>query len=215
MTELTYHQKWYLENKDKHREYCLTKVKCPDCGAMVCRSAFTKHRQTKKHQEARNKIEAKYEALKKKYKRLAGGSKTNKKQSVDIYDILKKPEEYAPKGSPIYKPDETELAKINSDPKRVARKIKELLKKGYVEIHTKEELENFPLRSVVAYITTKGLYRSGGFLKSIQDKYFVLQGGSPTQPISFCVQFDNVESMYVHNPWEVKKKEEREEEEDE
>jgi hypothetical protein len=48
------------------------------------------------------------------------------------------------------------------------------LKKSRIEISKKKELENFPTGSLVSYITKEGKYRSGGFLKTIKDKYFVL-----------------------------------------
>lgn len=91
----------------------------------------------------------------------------------------------------------TELEQINSDPKKVAEKVQELIDKGRVLITTKEELENFPKGSVVSYITKEGKYRSGGFLTSIQPDYFTLHGGTKFAPVSFCVQFSNVKEMYV------------------
>ena len=97
------------------------------------------------------------------------------------------------------RPAVTELDKINADPALLQKKIKRLLQAGRAEIETREQLENFPLGSLVAYVTKEGLYRSGGFLRTIQDEYFALQGGQINNPISFPVQFKNVKAMYVGN----------------
>ena len=97
------------------------------------------------------------------------------------------------------RPAVTVLDKINADPNLVAKKIQRLIDAGRAEIETKEQLENFPMGSLVSYVTKEGLYRSGGFLRTIQDEYFCLQGGQVGNSISFPVQFKNIKSMYVGN----------------
>lgn len=118
---------------------------------------------------------------------------------VNTADIVKNPD-YAPKGYYEYNKCDTELTKINNDKALVKAKIKTLLDNGRKKITTKEELCEEPLGSLVSYITTDGLYRSGGFLRAIKDTYFALQGGTVQMPISFCVQFENIKAMYVGSP---------------
>lgn len=112
-----------------------------------------------------------------------------------------------PKGTKSKNPRYMDLEAINKNKALVKAKIKKLLENGRVEIETKKQLENFPLGSLVSYMTIDDLYRSGGFLKTIKDDYFVLVGGTSGNPISFSVQFDNIKSMYVGNPFETKKDE--------
>lgn len=111
-------------------------------------------------------------------------------------NITKNPD-YIPKGSYSYDPTKTMLTRINSSKENLKKKLLKLLKDGRIRIKTKEQLLNFPLGSLVAYTTKQGKYRSGGFLRTIQDDYFCLQGGSIEKPVSFCVQFKNVHAMYV------------------
>jgi len=158
------------------------------------------------------------------------GSKTVSNKKIDIHKQAEKWDGDKNKGfNPSYmsknkyEPDgkPTELDKINHDPAHVKLKIKNLIDKGRVEIETRDELLNFPLGSLVSYLTKpkmvvmedgkrkvvnngKSLYRSGGFLRAVEDDYFTLQGGQPWSPISFCVQFENVEKMYVGNPTTTK-----------
>jgi hypothetical protein len=115
-----------------------------------------------------------------------------------------------PNGYKPYNKAITEHTKINNDPEKLKKKLKSLKEKGRIEIITKEELENFPKGSHVSYVTKKGEYRSGGFLKAIKDEYFVLQGGTKKYPISFPVQFKNVNVMYVKNFRDVKENKEEE-----
>jgi len=119
---------------------------------------------------------------------------------VSAKSFLKDPGEYAAKNTYTYDKNNTELSRINSSPALVQAKINKLLNSGRKEITTKKELEKFPLGSLVSYVTKDGLYRSGGFLRTIQDKYFALQGGNVVNPISFSVQFNNISKMYIGSP---------------
>ena len=119
---------------------------------------------------------------------------------VRAIDFLKNPEQYGSKNTYEYNPHTTELHKINSDRNLIIEKIKSMLKNGRVRVQTKKELSKHPLGSLVSYLTKDGKYRSGGFLRSIQKDYFALQGGISSNPISFCVRFDNIRMMYVGSP---------------
>lgn len=46
---LSYHQKWYRQNKERHLAYLLTPIYC-DCGAVVSRNHFNRHMTCKKHE---------------------------------------------------------------------------------------------------------------------------------------------------------------------
>lgn len=48
MTEETYSQKYYRENKERLLKYVNEKTKC-DCGTIVSRINMAKHRRTNKH----------------------------------------------------------------------------------------------------------------------------------------------------------------------
>jgi hypothetical protein len=84
-----------------------------------------------------------------------------------------------------------------------------MLENGRIEIETRDELLNFPLKSVISYITKDGLYRSGGFFKN-QFKINILHYKVVVMNILlvFPVQFKNVEKMYVKNFDQVEEVEE-------
>lgn len=133
-------------------------------------------------------------------KNLKGGSKTTKKnKKVDLSTVINT-DKYAKNGFDKYDPTKTKLAKINADPEKLDAVIDKMKKDGRVEINKLKELKNFPLGSLVSYITKEGLYRSGGMLKAIKPDYFVLHGGTQQKPISFSVQFNKVKTMFVKNP---------------
>ena len=48
MTELTYSQQYYQNNKERLLKYVNEKTKC-DCGTIISRINMAKHRRTKKH----------------------------------------------------------------------------------------------------------------------------------------------------------------------
>lgn len=121
-------------------------------------------------------------------------------KKVSAKSHLRKVSEYASKNNYEYDKTKTLLYQINQSPVMIKQKIKKLIKSGRNVIKTKEELKKFPLGTLVSYITKEGLYRSGGFLRSIKNKYFALQGGNVANPISFPVQFSNIKKMYVGSP---------------
>lgn len=70
-----YHKKYYLENKDRYKQYWAVKVECPICKSVYVKSNATNHLKTKKHlnaisllhQKDDTQMKQKYAALKKKY----------------------------------------------------------------------------------------------------------------------------------------------------
>jgi|WetSurMetagenome_2_1015567.scaffolds.fasta_scaffold38657_3 hypothetical protein len=128
-------------------------------------------------------------------------SKSSKKKTIIISTKdINKNRDYMPEGDFTYDKSKTELTKINNNKGVFKAKINTLLKNGRKKITTRDQLLIYPLGSLVSYVTTDGLYRSGGFLRAIKKKYFALQGGTPAKPISFCVQFQNIKAMYVGTP---------------
>ena len=94
----------------------------------------------------------------------------------------------------------TITSQINSDHKLISKKIQSIIDKGYTEIYTHKQLSRYEPRSYVSYITAEGLYRPGGFLRSVQPEYFALHGGTQQNSISFCVRFDDTSAIYVKGP---------------
>lgn len=180
-----YRKKWYDQNKDILLAKLREKEKC-SCGTTISLSSKGPHLNSLKHKTI-------MEIIKNKQK----GGKKEKVEYIDPYDILKKAEEYAPKGTEVIIKGKSKLDKINASQKLIQEKVDKMIKDGRVEIHTRDQLMNFPLGSLVSYITKDGDYRSGGFLKALQKEYFVLQGGTNAHPISFSVQFRNIAKMFV------------------
>lgn len=192
MSNESYIQKWYKKNKDKHLNYMLEKVKCK-CGRQIARASLNKHLKTDYHNKWLEE-RAKYRSM---VKQQMGGSKSKRK-------IIKVPKELDEESQ-----IEVDHAKINADPKLKKKHIKQLLQKGRIEIEDKDQLESFPLGSLVSYETIDDKYRGGGFLKAIMGKYFVLTNGK----ISWSVQFDKTKRMWVKNPFAVEKHEESDKDE--
>jgi len=127
-------------------------------------------------------------------------SKTSRKKIIINTADINKNRDYMPEGGYTYDKNETELTKINNNKGVFEAKLETLIKNGRKKIETRDELLIYPLGCLVSYVTNDGLYRSGGFLRTIKKKYFALQGGTAGKPISFCVQFENIREMYVGTP---------------
>jgi len=123
-----------------------------------------------------------------------------KKPNIVNTASINKNTDYMPEGNFTYDKNKTVLTQINSNKALFDAKIESMLENGRKEIHTRDELLLYPLGSLVSYVTVEGLYRSGGFLRAIKDVYFALGGGTFNHPVSFCVQFENVQAMYVGPP---------------
>lgn len=92
------------------------------------------------------------------------------------------------------------MSKKNINKAIVKAKIQTLLDNGYEKIHTKEELLEYPKGSLVNYITKTGLFKKGGFIKSIEDEYVDLDNINLMDKDSISVQFKKIRTMYVGNP---------------
>lgn len=64
-----YAKEWYINNREKHREYCAGKITCA-CGATIRRSSITVHHKTKKHRDYEQHLQVQYVTLQDKYDKL-------------------------------------------------------------------------------------------------------------------------------------------------
>lgn len=90
--------------------------------------------------------------------------------------------------------------KNNTNKAIIAARIKTLIDNGYIKIHTKDELSEYPFGSLICYVTIKGLFKKGGYLKSINNKNFDLDDIELENDEPISVPFDKVKTMYVGNP---------------
>nr|AEY99266.1 hypothetical protein tv_L8 [Moumouvirus Monve] len=65
-----YFKQYYEDHKEERKEYYSKKVRCTICGAVYARSNVSNHKKTKKHNDAMDDLEIKYNKLKKKYEKL-------------------------------------------------------------------------------------------------------------------------------------------------
>jgi hypothetical protein len=101
-------------------------------------------------------------------------------------------------------PNNTEQNKISAKKRQLEMKLIKMQEQGRVVVDGDEEemikeLQNFPKRVHICYLTKDNMYRCGGFQRKIVDKekekYFVLF--VPDKRLSFLVQFKNVKTLYV------------------
>lgn len=62
---------------------------------------------------------------------------------------------------------------IMINPQAITIKVQTLVQNGRHEVTTKEELEKYPIGSLVAFITKSGVLRVGGFITKFKKLYFV------------------------------------------
>ncbi|AHA45881.1 hypothetical protein HIRU_S975 [Hirudovirus strain Sangsue] len=90
---------------------------------------------------------------------------------------------------------------INKDKAAVASKVSTLLENGRKEIHTKTQLEKYPIGSLVSYFNKKGIFRSGGFIKKFGNDYFIYL--TPEFDMSVRVRYKNIDKMFVGSVYET------------
>lgn len=89
---------------------------------------------------------------------------------------------------------------INKNKALLKSKIKTMIKNGRAEITSMEELSEFPPGSIISYMNTNGIYRSGGFLIKSTDDYFVYLKLDISQKIRVRVRcVDKIWIGNVHN----------------
>lgn len=89
--------------------------------------------------------------------------------------------------------------KINGNPDTLREKIAILEKERYkITDDFKDKLLEVPAKTHISYVNKDGKYCSGGFLRIVEDDYFTLFASFPNgSKVSFCVQFDNVKTIYA------------------
>lgn len=87
---------------------------------------------------------------------------------------------------------------INKSKALVQVRIKKLIQNGRVEVTTKEELEKYPVGlSLISYINTRGIFRSGGYLHKFGDNYFIYI--VPITGEKYRVRYEFVNKIWVGN----------------
>lgn len=81
-------------------------------------------------------------------------------------------------------------------------KIQTLLDNGRIEISTKEELEEYPLGSLISYMNNNHILKSGGFVTKFSDDYFIYI--TPDFGQKYRVRYINVHKMWVGDVKKVK-----------
>lgn len=91
--------------------------------------------------------------------------------------------------------------KLNKD--YVKAKISNLIENGRKEITTKEELEQFPIGSLISYMNKNNEFKIAGFITKFSDDYFIYIVPDFTQ--KYRVRYTNVIKMWVGDVYSVKK----------
>lgn len=80
-------------------------------------------------------------------------------------------------------------------------KISYMKEHGRKEINNKEELENFPIGSLISYVNKKGEFRQGGYIIKFAEDYFIYL--SIDFSTKYRVRYKNVKQMWVGDVYSV------------
>ena len=87
-------------------------------------------------------------------------------------------------------------------PKYVADvKITMMLENGRKEITTKEELEKYPIGSLISYMNKNNEFKQAGFIYKFSDEYFIYLASDFTT--KYRVRYKNVQKMWVGDVYSV------------
>ncbi len=87
---------------------------------------------------------------------------------------------------------------INKNKALVELKKKKFIKNGRKEITNKEELEKYGIGlTLISYMNTKGIFKSGGYLYKTADEYFTYM--VPLINKKYRVKYKNVSKMWAGN----------------
>ena len=90
---------------------------------------------------------------------------------------------------------------INQD--IIEARIKTFIEYGRKEITTKEELEEFPIGSLISYMNKDNMLKQGGFIIKFTDDYFNYITADFTA--KYRVRYVNVKKMWVGDVYKVSK----------
>lgn len=104
----------------------------------------------------------------------------------------------------------SKIESINKNKATVAAKISNMIDYGRIEITTspqifgqvKKQLELFPIGSLVSYMNSQNIFRSGGFIVKFADDYFIYV--NQTFTTKFRVRYKNVLKIWVGDVFKVK-----------
>jgi hypothetical protein len=94
-----------------------------------------------------------------------------------------------------------ELKSTNSNkpkilPKHVANvKIYMMTKNGRTEVTNREELEKFPIGSLISYTNKQGDFKQGGYITDYEENHFVFI--TPDIKTKYRVKYSKVDKMWV------------------
>lgn len=83
----------------------------------------------------------------------------------------------------------------------IAAKIDTLIENGRKEITTKEELEKFPIGSLISYMNKNNIYKLGGFIIKFADEYFIYI--TPDFTTKYRVRYRNILKIWVGDVYSV------------
>ena len=91
---------------------------------------------------------------------------------------------------------------INKDKAILGAKISKMIENGRIEITTKEELEEFPIGSLISYMNNNNYFKIGGFLTKITDEYFIFITSDFKQ--KYRVRYQYINKMWIGDVFSVK-----------
>jgi len=87
---------------------------------------------------------------------------------------------------------------LNSKNKAMVKgKIQTLIEYGRIEIHTREELKEYPKGSLVSYLSKDDVFYLGGFLMSVGKKHFYIISDLADASNKIKISFKNINAIYV------------------
>ena len=78
-------------------------------------------------------------------------------------------------------------------------KIKKMIRNGRKEITSKEELEEFPIGSLISRMNNNNVFKPCGFITKFSDDHFIYI--TPDLSNKYRVRYDTVQKMWVGNPF--------------
>ena len=96
----------------------------------------------------------------------------------------------------------TNIEPINKNKPVLQMKLLKLIENGRKIIKTKEELEEYPIGSLVSYMNMQNIFRTGGFIDKFEDDSFIFM--EPDFKTRLRVRYANVKKMWVGKVNETK-----------
>lgn len=93
------------------------------------------------------------------------------------------------------------LSNLNYRKDLLAVKLSNFIEFGREEITTKNELEKFPIGSLISYINFKNHFKQGGYIIKFGDDYFIYI--CPDFTTKLRVRYKNIIKMWVGNVYKV------------